>query len=80
MKVIKRPAVCKPVTDYWYQYYMDDYCTLCGNSGKVDTRGARTAAGIEVGRINWCICPNGQLLRKGNRGAEPTQSAKAGVT
>jgi hypothetical protein len=51
------------ITDYWYKYYFDHHCTLCGNSGRIDTRGVRTAAGIPVGRVNYCICPNGQALR-----------------
>jgi hypothetical protein len=51
------------VTKYWLDYYCDDHCTLCGNRGWIDTRGVRTAAGVEVGRVNYCICPNGQALR-----------------
>lgn len=51
------------VTDYWYHFYSEDLCTLCGNIGWIDTRGVRSAAGVEAGRVNWCICPNGQLIR-----------------
>lgn len=55
------------VTEYWLTYYADKHCTLCGNSGIIDTTGiAKTAAGLSVGRKNYCICPNGQLLRKHN--------------
>ena len=56
------------VTAYWLEYYVADHCTLCGNHGWIDTRGTRTPAGKEVGRVNYCICPNGQMLRAG--GAE----------
>jgi hypothetical protein len=52
------------ITRYWLEYYADSHCTLCGNSGVIDTAGVRTAAGKEVGRKNYCICPNGQALRK----------------
>lgn len=55
----------KAVTDYWLEHYVNRHmCSLCGNSGRIDTRGVRTAAGHEVGRINFCICPNGQALRE----------------
>ena len=51
------------VTNYWLEYYADKHCTLCGNHGRIDTTGTETPAGLEVGRINYCICPNGQALR-----------------
>jgi hypothetical protein len=38
-------------------------CTLCGNRGVVDTRGVRSPAGLEAGRLNYCLCPNGMALR-----------------
>lgn len=59
------------ITRYWLMHYVKGHCTLCGNSGIIDSRGVRTAAGVEVGRRNWCICPNGQVLRKGNKGELP---------
>jgi hypothetical protein len=56
--------VANHVTSYWLDHYVNGhYCSLCGNSGQIDTRGTRTAAGVEVGRVNFCICPNGQALR-----------------
>lgn len=67
-------AVHYLVTKYWHEFYATDHCTLCGNHGVIDTRGVRTPAGLEVGRLNWCICPNGQLLRRGNNGALPSQA------
>jgi len=55
-----------PLTDYWLTHYVHDACTLCGNRGIIDTRGVTTPAGIPVGRLNYCICPNGQSLRAQN--------------
>jgi hypothetical protein len=53
------------VVDYWAENYAPEgFCSLCGNSGIIDTRGVRTPAGVEVGRFNYCICPNGQTLSK----------------
>lgn len=52
------------ITKYWLKYYIDEHCALCGNSGIIDTTGARTPAGLLVGRKNCCICPNGQYARK----------------
>lgn len=46
------------------EFYADEHCTLCGNSGVIDSRGVATAAGVVVGRLNFCICPNGQALRQ----------------
>lgn len=51
------------VTDYWLKHYSTQHCTLCGNRGVIDSRGVQTPAGYPVGRLNYCICPNGQALR-----------------
>lgn len=51
------------VTAYWLDHYCTEHCTLCGNSGQIDTRTAKTATGKQCGRINFCICPNGQAMR-----------------
>ena len=63
------------ITRYWGNYYISErgHCTLCGNSGFIDTRGVRTAAGVMSGRVNFCICPNGQEFRAqtGNAPPEP---------
>lgn len=56
------------VTRYWATYYMGDHCTLCGNWGWLDTTGTKTPAGYKCGRVNYCICPNGQAMRKQNAG------------
>lgn len=66
-----KPAYSETITDYWFQYYTTQHCTLCGNSGVIDTTSAITAAGLRVGRKNWCICPNGQVLRNANQGKLP---------
>lgn len=56
----------KAVEAYWLEHYAKDHCTLCGNWGVIDTRAtAVTAAGYRTGRLNFCICPNGQALREG---------------
>ena len=51
------------LSDYWLKYYSNGHCSLCGNHGYIDSRGVKTPAGLEVGRINYCICPNGQQIR-----------------
>lgn len=62
------------LTDYWYRFYCTEHCTLCGNWGWIDTRGVCTPAGLEVGRVNWCICPNGVALRERGDGIGPDPS------
>ncbi len=61
---VKEQSLVHPITDYWLQYYANGVCTICGNSGLIDSRGIATPAGIEVGRLNFCICPNGQRRRE----------------
>lgn len=59
-----RGSKCKAVTDYWLKFYVEGVCTLCGNSGYVDTRKtAVSPLGVKVGRRQPCICPNGQENR-----------------
>ncbi len=64
------------ITKYWLEHYCTNHCTLCGNWGFIDSTGAKTAAGVLTGRINYCICPNGQALRKGKASLERLQKAK----
>ena len=53
------------LTNYWLEFYTNEgHCSLCANSGVVDTTGLKTLRGMEVGRKNFCICPNGQAIRK----------------
>lgn len=62
-------AVADCIADFWSDNLVKDHhCSLCGNYGVLDTRGVRTAMGVEVGRLNYCICPNGMSLR--NAGAD----------
>jgi coenzyme F420-reducing hydrogenase beta subunit len=56
------------LVDYWIKHYVKKgHCTLCGNTGVIDTIGMTTRAGIAVGGKNCCICPNGLALRKAIR-------------
>ena len=51
------------VTAYWLHFYCTNHCTLCGNHGVIDSTGLQTPAGVVVGRKNYCLCPNGQVMR-----------------
>jgi len=49
---------------YWEKHYQDSgYCQVCGNWGKINTVGLKAPNGKECGKINYCFCPNGQMLR-----------------
>ena len=65
----------KTVTEYWFEHYVNikvGLCSLCGNRGTIDTRAtAISAAGVKSGRVNYCICPNGQALRIHRAGRKP---------
>jgi hypothetical protein len=60
MPVVQSEAI----TEYWLKHYCSGHCTLCGNCGIIDTRGVKTPTGLDVGRLNYCLCPNGQVLRR----------------
>lgn len=62
------------ITGYWHSFYCAQCCTLCGNWGWIDSVDVRTPAGVSVGRVNWCICPNGQVCRAQVGGCGPSQS------
>jgi hypothetical protein len=82
----------KAITDYWAKYYLTEevgefgpyhMCSLCANQGIVDTReSAISPRGNKLGRRNFCICPNGQVLRKQSmkniRGGGSTTSGTSG--
>jgi hypothetical protein len=51
------------VARYALAFYSDGGCTLCGNSGIIDTTGTRLPRGQFIGRRQFCICPNGQRIR-----------------
>lgn len=57
----------KSITEYWSKHYVEGcLCSLCGNTGIIDTRSSAVSpSGIRSGRLNWCICPNGQTYRNG---------------
>ncbi len=61
------------VTQYWLKHYCPKgLCAICGNWGIIDTRQtAITPAGVNVGELTYCICPNGMALRKAK--ADPEQ-------
>ena len=66
------------VEEYWLQHYVNEnvrLCSLCGNTGVIDTRGrAMSHAGVDAGRLNDCICPNGQAYRE-NRATDEVRLA-----
>lgn len=62
-----RPITKNQFSDLWVNEFCTEagFCSLCGNSGTIDTRGkVFTPSGIECGSKNWCICPNGRILKK----------------
>lgn len=63
----------KALSDFWVENFVNGHhCSLCGNSGIIDTRGtAVTGAAIKSGRLNWCICPNGMAIRSNAGGKTP---------
>lgn len=55
------------VSDYWLRYYAkgpSGCCTLCGNTGWVDTTGRAMDGSRDCGKRQPCFCPNGQEERK----------------
>ena len=60
----------KVIDDYFWKHYENNdvpfgLCSLCGNSGVIDTRGtAVSGAGVDAGRLNYCLCPNGRAMRE----------------
>lgn len=75
--------MAKPITqeqfrDLWRaEFVRADLCGLCGNSGTIDTRGVRSAAGVLCGDQFFCLCPNGRAIKKAYRAADAdTASAK----
>jgi hypothetical protein len=56
-----------------FKFWLKNYaymglCSLCGQSGIIDTTGKETNGGVFVGRKNYCLCPNGRRLRKASKG------------
>lgn len=64
----------KALTSYWEKYYLTEettdigtysMCSLCANQGIIDTtQSAISPNDNYLGRKNFCICPNGQAMRK----------------
>lgn len=51
----------------WLKNYTaaEAHCTLCANTGIIDTtNSAISCSGHRPGRKNYCICPNGQRMKK----------------
>jgi hypothetical protein len=64
----------KVIADYWVAHYTDPIlllCTLCGNTGIIDTRTTAVShAGVNAGRLNFCLCPNGRHMRESGKSPE----------
>ncbi len=59
------------ITNYWLKYYLGEksgLCILCGNTGLINTEKVRNPNGrlLKPEQTAYCICPNGQSLRKSN--------------
>lgn len=60
------------VRQFWFAHYVNhNMCSLCGNHGVIDSRGFKDRSGTEIGRLNWCICPNGMALRRSTKRETP---------
>jgi len=58
------------VADFWLKHYLHEgLCSLCGNSGSFVKNGFSNKEGTFFPkRTHFCICPNGQILRKTSLG------------
>ena len=55
------------LTEYWHTHYIDKkttLCSLCCNTGIIDSTSAVSPIGIQAGKLNFCICPNGRAMRR----------------
>jgi len=55
--------------DYWLKHYLDEktgLCSLCGNTGIIDTTDSAVSPRGKkgMGKKNFCICPNGRTINK----------------
>ena len=65
--MMPKPITKNQLADLWVAEFLSDnhHCSLCGNSGMIDTRGkVFTPAGVECGKRSHCICPNGRAIKK----------------
>lgn len=54
----------KLLSEIWKEEYQTlGFCIICDNSGIIDTRD-KVFAGYSIGRISFCICPNGRIMKK----------------
>lgn len=71
VSVSPQKLASEELTDLWHSEFYNHavgLCGLCGNSGKIDTRGrAISAAGVEAGMVSYCICSNGRSMRLTNK-------------
>jgi putative intracellular protease/amidase len=54
------------LTQMWLDEFVDHdtcVCSLCGNTGVLDTTGVESPREVPVGRKHYCICPNGRALK-----------------
>jgi hypothetical protein len=63
---MKQKKIDKVINNYWMDNYTENgLCILCGNHGIIDTsQTAISAAKVRCGKVTYCICPNGQILKK----------------
>lgn len=56
------------VDNVWWEFiHPSRLCSLCGNSGIIDTIGkVVSAAGVRAGARSFCICPNGREMKRFN--------------
>jgi len=67
------------IDEYWNIHYVHPQlksCVLCGNTGIIDTTDTAIPpqGSPSIGGKHFCVCPNGQQLRKA--GYDPSQSYK----
>jgi hypothetical protein len=63
------------LTRFWLKHYVNkEYhlCSLCGNTGTIETQ-PKSPTGLQMStQKNYCICPNGQAYRKARSEAGDT--------
>ena len=56
---------------YHFSHPKTRFCTLCGNTGIVNTMGkAVSPSGVKTGFTGWCFCPNGVIQRQAEHDGE----------
>lgn len=52
--------------NYWIEHYIDKetgLCSLCGNTGIVNTQPKSPLGRLLKEQTNFCVCPNGVEMR-----------------